>query len=407
MMITHLSLTNFRNYSRLELDLPEGITLLQGDNAQGKTNLLESIYYLVTTRSPQAGSDWELINWLGREDPVAFTRLVGDIQWDGKTQRIELILAPSPGMRPASVTLRKQIRVDGVTRRAMDLIGLVNVVIFRPQDIELVADAPGNRRHYLDAMLCQIDSRYCRALQLYNRILNQRNCLLRQLRERRTGGEDQLVFWDQRLAEQGAYITCCRREALRRINQFSQPIHLDMTDQRERLSLRYQPSLTVVSLPAAPADQEQPAAQEGWSMAGTEVTALACSFQAGLTDAHREEVARGVTLLGPHRDDFRFLLADIDLTTYGSRGQQRTAALALKLAETELVRQVKGHWPILLLDDVMSELDGQRRRRLMELVNGAKQTVMTTTDVDAYSVSFLSQVVRYQVRQGRLEAVGE
>ena len=142
-------------------------------------------------------------------------------------------------------------------------------------------------------------------------------------------------------------------------------------------------------------------------MAGTEVTALACSFQAGLADAHREEVARGVTLLGPHRDDFRFHLADIDLTTYGSRGQQRTAALALKLAETELVRQVKGHWPILLLDDVMSELDGQRRRRLMELVNGAKQTVMTTTDVDAYSVSFLSQVVRYQVRQGRLEAVGE
>jgi DNA replication and repair protein RecF len=118
----------------------------------------------------------------------------------------------------------------------------------------------------------------------------------------------------------------------------------------------------------------------------------------------RDEIARGVTLLGPHRDDFRFLLADADLTVYGSRGQQRTAALALKLAETELVRQIKGHWPILLLDDVMSELDGQRRQRLMDLVNGATQTLMTTTDVDAYSTNFLQQVNRYQVREGRLEA---
>ena len=238
-------------------------------------------------------------------------------------------------------------------------------------------------------------------------MLNQRNCLLRQLRERHSGGEDQLAFWDHRLAEQGAYITCCRREALQKINQFSQPIHLDMTDQKDRLSLCYQPSLAAVSTPAAPADEASPPAHEGWDIPGAQVTGLACSFQAGLADAHREEIARGMTVLGPHRDDFRFLLDDIDLTTYGSRGQQRTAALALKLAETELVRQVKGHWPILLLDDVMSELDGQRRRRLMELVNGAKQTLMTTTDVDAYSVSFLSQVVRYQVRQGRLESLGD
>jgi DNA replication and repair protein RecF len=402
MMISHLSLTNFRNYARLELDLPAGITLLQGDNAQGKTNLLESIYYLATSRSPQAGADWEVINWLVRNDPLAFARLVADVRWNGGAQRIELTLVPSPGARSNSPVFRKQIRINGVSKRAMDLIGLVNVVIFRPQDIELVSDAPGNRRRYLDAMLCQLDSRYCRALQLYNQVLNQRNCLLRQLRER-GGGADQMVFWDQRLAEHGAYITTRRQEALERLDQFSQPIHLDMTDQKERLSLHYQPSLPLAVSQQADSGRPGTPATGEWKAEDAAITELAHEFRAGLQKMHHEELARGATLLGPHRDDFRFLLADGDLTVYGSRGQQRTAALALKLAETELVRQIKGHWPILLLDDVMSELDGARRTRLMELVNGATQTLMTTTDIDAYSVGFLSHVTRYQVREGRLE----
>ena len=411
MIIHHLSLTNFRNYARLELDLEPGISLFQGDNAQGKSNLLESIYYLATSRSPQTGSDVELVSWLVRDDPLAFARLVGDIERDGDTQRIELTLVPTPnGGRGAAANFRRSIRINGLPKRAMDLIGLVNVVIFRPQDIELVSDGPAIRRRYLDAMLCQLQIQYCRTLQVYNRVLNQRNCLLRQLRER-GGGEDQLAFWDQRLAEHGAYITACRREALERLDVLSHPIHLEITEHREQLRLSYQPSCALPSPPSIPGSP--PSAPDRPSLLTSVPSNAQCgpvleltqAFLAGLQRVRREEIARGVTLVGPHRDDFRFLLADADLTTYGSRGQQRTAALAMKLAETELVQQVRGYWPILLLDDVMSELDGQRRRRLMALVNGASQTLMTTTHIDAYSVSFLNQVNRYQIREGRLDVL--
>ena len=400
MMITHLSLTNFRNYTRLELNLPEGITLLQGDNAQGKTNLLESIYYLATSRSPQAGSDLEVVNWVVRDDPMACVRLVAEVKWNGKTQRLELTLVPANNPRSTSPTFRKRIRVNGVPKRAMDLIGVVNVVIFRPQDIDLVAGAPAARRRYLDVMLCQIDNRYCRSLQMYNRVLSQRNCLLRTLRER-SGDESQLNFWDERLIENGAYIFARRRDALLGLDRLARAIHRDVTEQKERLCLCYQPSLPVPATDGE--EQAEPSMGTDWTLTGTVDDGLASAFRAALESRRKKEIACGMTLIGPHRDDFRFLSTDVDLTVYGSRGQQRTAALTLKLAETEVVRQIKGHWPILLLDDVMSELDGQRCHRLMNLVDSATQTLITTTDIDAYSVQFLHQSTRYQVKEGRLE----
>jgi len=395
MVITHLSLTNFRNYTRLELDLPQGIILLQGDNAQGKTNLLEAIYYLATSRSPQTNSDVEVINWLARRDAMAFARLMVDVKWDGKTHRIELVLTPANNSSSLSGGFRKQIRINGVAKRAMDLIGLFNVVIFRPQDIDIVAGTPAARRRYLDAMLCQIDNHYCRALQSYNRVLTQRNCLLRTLRER-NGDVSQLEFWDDRLVEHGAYVIARRGLAIVALNHFAQAIHHDITDGLEHLVLAYQPSFSTLT-------ETQRAAAVAWDDLETTKTSLSPTFGASLKQSRREEIARGVTLVGPHRDDFRFLLPDIDLTIYGSRGQQRTAALSLKLAEAEVVRQVKGYWPILLLDDIMSELDGARRRRVLELINSAAQTLITATDVDVYSVQFLSQVLRYRVREGQIE----
>jgi len=402
MRLTHLSLTNFRNYSRLELDLPEGVTLLQGDNAQGKTNLLESIYYLATSRSPQTSAEMELVNWLVRDDIAVFTRLVADILWDGRTQRVELVLAPAANGRANGLTFRKQIRINGVPKRAMDLIGLVNVVIFRPQDIDLVSGSPSLRRRYLDAMLCQLDNQYCRTLALYNRVLNQRNCLLRTLRER-TCDPAQLEFWDDRLVEHGCYVTARRYDGLFALSRIALELHQDMTEQREPLALLYRPSISCSD--SAPPDGEavlSPLTDE-WHLGRTPASSMVSAFREALRGSRKEEIARGLTLVGPHRDDFRFLSAAVDLSIYGSRGQQRTAALTLKLAETEVVRRVKGYWPVLLLDDVMSELDGQRRLRLMELVTGATQTVITTTDVDAYSIQFLSKVARYRVREGRLE----
>ena len=284
----------------------------------------------------------------------------------------------------------------------MDLIGLVNVVIFRPQDIDLVSGSPSLRRRYLDAMLCQLDNQYCRTLSMYNRVLNQRNCLLRTLRERACDPA-QLEFWDDRLIEHGSYVTARRTDAMFALNRIALDLHQEMTEPREPLALFYKPSIPRPDSEAADDRAVNAPLADEWHLGKTAVSALAEAFRGALHSSRKEEIARGLTLVGPHRDDFRFLSSAVDLSIYGSRGQQRTAALTLKLAETEVVRRVKGHWPVLLLDDVMSELDGQRRHRLMELVNGATQTVITTTDVDAYSIQFLSKVARYRVKEGRLE----
>jgi len=210
--LTHLALTNFRNYTRLELDLPPGVTLLQGDNAQGKTSLLEAIHYLATGRAPQAEVERELINWLASDDPLPFAKVAAEVAHDHEVQRIEITLlaANGSGQTPG---FRKQVRINGVPRRAIDLVGTLRVVLFIPQDIDLVAGAPARRRRYLDVALCQMNPLYCRALASYNQALAQRNALLRTLRER-GGDPQQLHFWDDQLAEHGARIIAERQRLI-------------------------------------------------------------------------------------------------------------------------------------------------------------------------------------------------
>jgi DNA replication and repair protein RecF len=235
MHLTHLSLHNFRNFVRLDLDLPAGVTVLFGDNAQGKTNLLEAVYYLATTRSPHAGADRELVNWLAAEnEPLPYARLVGRVARGGGEVAIEITLIQQNN---GGKRYRKQIRVNGVTRRAMDLLGHLNVVLFRPEDISLVSGSPSLRRQYLDATLCQIDPAYCRALAHYSQIITQRNALLRDLAER--GGDPaQLTFWDSGLVEHGASILVRRGKALVSLDELSHAIHAELTDGAEQLHLR-------------------------------------------------------------------------------------------------------------------------------------------------------------------------
>ena len=407
MRIESLSLTNFRNYARLEMDFPGHTVLLQGDNAQGKTNLLEAIYYLATTRSPHAGAEHELVNWLAENQDLPHARLVAQVRKGDSSLRIEITLVRTQSSRANSPRYRKHIKVNGVNKRALDLIGQVNVVLFLPEDIDLVSGSPSGRRRYLDTTLCQIDPRYCRILQKYNRVLTQRNHLLRTLRERE-GGLNQLLFWDRSLVENGAYLVARRQEAISELDRLAQAIHLELTGQKEHLRLRYEPSFDPSRPP--PSDYQLPLeldlpSEPDIRHSGTDLGQVAEAFRAQLGEIRRREILQGMTLIGPHRDDLRFSVGGIDLTIYGSRGQQRTAALALKLAEVKLIGQEVGEQPILLLDDVMSELDDARRGYLMRMIDGAQQAILTTTDLRAYSTEFLAEATLLRVREGRIEEI--
>jgi DNA replication and repair protein RecF len=397
--LKHLSLANFRNYVRLELEFSPGIILIQGENAQGKTNLLEAIYYLATAGSPYARADRELINWLAEEEELIFTRLVGEMQKDDILQRLEITLLKEPTSEADGYRLKKQIRINGVPKRVLDLVGQLNVVLFLPQDIDLVAGSPSGRRRYLDTTICQFDPVYCRTLRRYGRVLTQRNHLLRQLQERRSS-PDQLRFWDEKLAEDGAHVVARRREVIAQLDELARAIHLDLTGQDEHLSLCYEPSIRMpdkhyqLSLGLG--------AERGLGIRYSEAS-IRESFVEQLREITREEIQRGMSLIGPHRDDLRFLVAGVDMRTYGSRGQQRTVVLALKLAEAKLLAEETGEQPIMLLDEVMSELDEARRRYLMKAIQNSQQAILTTTHWDAYSPNFLAQATLLRVQEGRIE----
>lgn len=384
MRLTHLSLHNFRNYVRLDLDLEPGVTVLVGNNAQGKTNLLEAVFYLATSRSPHAGADREIVNWLAtQQEPLPYTRLVGRVARSSGDLGIEITLFQQENNDDR---YRKQIRINGVARRAMDLLGQLNVVLFLPQDIDLVSGSPGGRRRYLDVTLCQVAPDYCRALSRYNQILSQRNALLRDLRERGGSSPEQMAFWDGQLVEHGTRLVAGRRDAIEGLGTLAHQVHRDLTSAEERLQVSYEPSLEIAGCETAPQ--------------------IEAAFREQLASLRQREMAAGMTLIGPHRDDVRFAVDDMDAGVYGSRGQQRTIALALKLAEVEFMNRRTGEQPVLLLDDVLSELDAHRRAFLMHaLENGPQQSLLTTTDLRALPPTFLQRCGLWRVEMGRLKEI--
>lgn len=391
MYIRHLSLTNFRNYTRLELALPAQVVLLHGANAQGKTNLLEAIYYLATSRSPQTAADRDLINWIAdQEEMVPYVRLMTEVVRSERTRQVEIVLQKEPVSSSANgeqTRLRKQIRVDKAKRRALDLVGQINVVLFMPQDMVLVDGPPSGRRRYLDVALCQVDPEYCRSLSRYNRVLAERNALLRQWHERRID-PDELAYWNDQLIGYGVTVMLRRRDAVTELDQRASELHHQLSGGIERLHLVYQPTL--------PVDSEDDA------------ESLSDTYRAELTRQRRLEIERGMTLVGPHRDEVRFLINEqVDLSTFGSRGQQRTAVIALKLAEVDWMRERTGEWPILLLDEVLAELDARRRDFLLAQVNGVEQALITTTDPAFFAPDFLADMTVFRVEGGRVFEEGD
>ena len=372
MHITHLSLTNFRNYERLELDLPSHLVVFQGDNAQGKTNLLEAIYILATAKSSRATTERELINWSAVTEELSAARLLAQVKKRGGGLQVEIALrAAHPG---PEAHVQKRIRVNGVPRRAIDLVGQVNVVLFSCQDIDLIGGAPSTRRRYLDMTSSQINPRYLRTLQQYNKVLLQRNHLLKLVGERRADG-NQLDYWDQELIEHGSYIIEKRQLLVAELNDLTRPIHQQLTAEREELRIAYLPSTGVTD------------------------------FRDRLRDIREKEVAQGMSLIGPHRDDMAFFTGDVNMNVYSSRGQQRTIALSLKLAEASFMLSKTGDEPILLLDDMLSELDSIRRRQILESITSYHQVVITNTDLDHFDPGFLADATLFQVSGGNIKSL--
>ena len=356
MHITRLELRQFRNYEEAELRPCEGVTVLYGNNAQGKTALLEAIVLSCTGRSHRTSRDKELIRW-GQEMGRVFVQAE---KRDG-SHEVEMLL---------SSLRRKAVRVNGsALQRTGELMGHVNGVLFAPEDLRMVKDGPAERRRFIDMELSQIKPSYYYALQHYAHALMQRNRLLRDI-ALKPSLSDMLEDWDAQLARHGAAIMRARQGFIALISEAAHENHLEISGGQEDLKARYVPSLDA---------QDEPEQ----------------ALMKALRVARDVDIRRGTTSVGPHRDDLLLTLSGMDVRVYGSQGQQRTTALSLKLAELDIMRREIGEWPVLMLDDVMSELDPRRRRQLLGRLNGI-QTIVTCTDMSDLAEAEIGAAWRIQ-----------
>ncbi len=397
MYIEHLSLQNFRNYARLEVSLPAGPILLHGSNAQGKTSLLEAIYYLATSRSPYTTTDRQLINWNADRDLLSFAKIGAEVISAGRTlSRVEVTLVQEPGALNGS-RLQKDIRINGVPRRVMDLIGKINVVMFLPQDLVLVEGSPAERRRYMNVTLCRTDPAYCEALATFEKALTQRNALLKRIGDGEARPEE-LAYWNEQLAQAGGVLVAGRQRLLRDLEVRARRVHRDLSGGEEDLELSYQPSFC--RPPTTPASC--PLRCWGWTQPPVE----SCRHRRAVRPHARRAARRGHRARHdpdrPAARRVRLLVNTRDLGLYGSRGQARTAVMSLKLAELEWMRDTVGEWPILLLDEVIAELTAARRAYLLERISGAEQVLLTTTEPDIFTPEFLSKATRWRIRQGQI-----
>lgn len=419
--LAHLSLTHFRNYAHLELELTHRLALLQGDNAQGKTNLLEAVYLLATSKPVHAQTEREVVDWEAQEEPIPYCRVAAHVRLDeaGRERLLDLEVIFTP--RSDGLNFTKQVKINGVGKRSMDLIGLMRAVLFLPEDIRLVDGSPGERRRYLDIALCQIDPAYCRSLSDYQKVLAQRNSLLKTLREQGVQAaspavDAQLSFWDEKLVQHGAQVLAKRQNFVAQIDGLARQRNADLSGGQERLRVEYVPSFNY-----GPLDEQEyqrwrtdidlsgnaGASDAGLAAFTTTPEDVVARFLRRLDERRRRELAAGATLYGPHRDDLRLLANRRDLRIYGSRGQQRSAALALKLAEVQAMTAATGSAPLLLLDDVMSELDARRRSTLLAALDGVEQAILTTTDWEDFTPEFRSAAQNLHVAAGRVFPAAE
>lgn len=339
MILKSVALNNFRNYSDMRLEFDKGTNILYGDNAQGKTNILEAVYVSGTTKSHKGSKDRELIRF-GQEE--SHIRTV--VERNGLDYQIDMHIKKN---RPKGIAINKL-----PIKKASELFGILNIVFFSPEDLNIIKDGPSQRRRFLDMELCQLDKIYLYQLTKYNKILNQRNKLLKDI-SFRPELKDTLSVWDMQLIEYGRKIIASRKNFIDRLNEIVPKIHKDISGGREELVLNYEPNVSEDFM-----EQELMKNQE-------------------------KDLKCKMTSVGPHRDDMCFMIENIDIRKFGSQGQQRSCALSLKLSEIELVKNVIKDTPILFLDDVLSELDSNRQNFLLNSIHDI-QTVITCTGLDEF-----------------------
>lgn len=367
MFVKSLSLEHYRNIEQLNLEVSPEVNIFVGENAQGKTNIVESLFVLALTRSHRTGKDRELIGW-DRDKAIIgaeLSRKLGDI-------RLGLVISRQG----------KTARINGLEqRRLSQFVGTMNVVMFAPEDLEIVKGSPGYRRRFMDMEIGQVHPSYLHHLQQYQRIIVQKNNHFKKM-SHHPGNDVMLDVWNEQLAREGVKIIRNRQNFITKLQQWAEQIHAGITAGREKLEITYKPSVDF--------GEEQ------------DETVLINQFMIKLSQAKEQEWRRGVCLIGPHRDDLAFSVNGKDVHAFGSQGQQRTVSLSLKLAELELIRSEVGEYPILLLDDVLSELDRNRQSQLIETFRGKVQTFITTTSTDGIKTDSLREARVFTVQAGHV-----
>lgn len=362
MIIKSIELADYRNYDFLAMEFEKGTNILYGDNAQGKTNILEAIYVAATTKSHKSSKDREIINFDKEE---AHIRVY--MEKDNVENRIDMHLRKSKS---------KGIAIDGQKiKKAADLIGLCNVIFFSPEDLGIIKNGPAERRRFVDMELCQLDKFYLYNLNNYNKIVNQRNKLLKDM-YMNMDLKETLNIWDMQLVSYGSKIIERRKLFVEQLNEIIYDIHLKLSGGREELKIQYEPDVEIAD------------------------------FEKKMKASQDRDIKAKITSVGPHRDDFSFMIGDVDIRKFGSQGQQRTAALSLKLAEIELVKKITKDTPVLLLDDVLSELDSNRQNYLLNSI-GDIQTIITCTGLEEF-VNNRFEIDRvFHVSNGRVTCMNQ
>jgi DNA replication and repair protein RecF len=365
-----MSLHHYRNYDRVELATEHNVNIFVGPNAQGKTNLLEAIFVMALTKSHRTHKDKELIKWNQEESLVH-----GEIEKKYGLNRLDLYIS----------TQGKRAKINGLEQKKLsNFIGTLNVVMFAPEDLEIVKGAPNIRRRFLDMEIGQVQPAYLYDLQQYQKIIVQRNNYLKQITPAKGINHEMMEVWNEQLLQHGTKIMKKRQSFITKLQNWAETIHLGITNQQEQLQIKYQPSFDVEDF--------------------KDETVVFNQFMIKLSQVKEQEIRRGMTLVGPHRDDLQFFINGKEVQTYGSQGQQRTTALSLKLAEIELIHEEVGDYPILLLDDVLSELDRFRQTQLIETFQSKVQTFITTTSIDSVNMAKLDQANIFNVLEGKIES---
>jgi DNA replication and repair protein RecF len=369
MRLSNLQLQNFRNYDNLSLTFTKNLVIFLGENAQGKTNILESIFLLAMTRSHRTTNEQELIQWDAKQ---ASSR--GHVERTHTSIPLELFLTKKG----------RKTKVNHIEQKKLSsYIGQLNVILFAPEDLSLVKGSPQLRRKFLDMEIGQIDPVYLYDLVQYQKVLKQRNQYLKQLAEKKQTDELYLEILTEQLVEFGSKVLIARQKFVKRLEYWASQLHQKISQNKETLVIEY-----ISSVPDTPWDN---------------LEAVQTAFRQALEKVKNKEHFRQVTLAGPHRDDLIFLINERNVQTFGSQGQQRTTALSVKLAEIDLMKEETGEYPVLLLDDVMSELDDARQLHLLETIEGKVQTFLTTTTLEHVKDKMTVEPEIFYVRQGQLE----